>query len=285
MHEYDIALKLVLRRLTGTFLRELTGFTVSRWHNVELPAVQNRHADMLGETADGTLLHVELQSTNQSGMSLRMLEYAVAIYHRFGRFPEQVVLYVGKPAMRMKCELWGPHLKFYCRMADIRELDGERLLSSGHLEDNVIAVLARLGDERLAVRRILRRIARVGRQRGKAAFDELVLLAGLRNLEPVIAQEVKEMPITADIMDHAIIGPARRVGIAIGIEQGMEEGARGVIMRMIAHRFGPIPPSSKKRFDRLPVEKLEKVAFRLQDASSMDDLLKPTRRNTASRAR
>ena len=84
MHEYDIALKCVLRRLTGRALRELTGFAVARWHNAELPAVQSRRADMLGETANGTLVHIELQSTNQSGMALRMLEYAAAIHRQFG---------------------------------------------------------------------------------------------------------------------------------------------------------------------------------------------------------
>jgi len=83
MHEYDITLKRVLRRLTGSVLRELTGFTVRRWHNAELPEVHSRRADMLGETAGGDLVHIELQSTNQSGMALRMLEYTTAIYGQF----------------------------------------------------------------------------------------------------------------------------------------------------------------------------------------------------------
>src|ERR1700735_5567838 len=124
MHEYDIALKSVLRRLSGSTLRELTGFTVARWHNTELPEVQNRRLDMLGETGDGTLVHIELQSTNQGGMALRMLEYAAAIHRQFGRFPQQVVLYVGEAPLRMKNRIAGPHLEFVCRMVDIRSLDG-----------------------------------------------------------------------------------------------------------------------------------------------------------------
>ena len=148
MHEYDIALKSVLRRLTGTVLRDLTGFTVTRWHNVELPAVQNRRADMLGETADGTLVHIELQSTNQAGMALRMLEYATAIHRQFGRFPRQVVLYVGGAPLRMRGKIKSPQLDFSCKMLDIRELDSEPLIASRRVEDNVIAVLARIGNER-----------------------------------------------------------------------------------------------------------------------------------------
>jgi len=114
MNEYDIALKSVLRRLTGGVLRDLTGFSVTRWHNVELPAVQNRRADMLGETRNGTLVHIELQSTNQPGMALQMLEYAAAIHGQYCRFPQQMVLYVGEAPLRMKGGIAGPQLECNC---------------------------------------------------------------------------------------------------------------------------------------------------------------------------
>ena len=106
MHEYDITLKRVLRRLTGSVLRELTGFTVRRWHNAELPEVHSRRADMLGETAGGDLVHIELQSTNQSGMALRMLEYTTAIYGQFGRFPIRLFFTSAQP--RCECQAGWP---------------------------------------------------------------------------------------------------------------------------------------------------------------------------------
>ena len=90
-------------------------------------------------------------------MALRMLEYATAIYRQFGRFPEQIVLYVGRLPLRMKNRMAAPQLLFRCKVADIRALDGERLIAGTRVEDNVIAVLARLGNECEAVRRILRR--------------------------------------------------------------------------------------------------------------------------------
>jgi len=119
VNTYDIALKSVLRRLSGRVLRNLTKFAVTRWHNVELPAVQEQRADMLGETADGTLVHIELQSTNQPDMALRMPEYASAIFRQFGRFPEQVVLYVGRRPLRMPNRITVPQLAFICRIVDI----------------------------------------------------------------------------------------------------------------------------------------------------------------------
>ena len=101
MHEYDITLKGVLRRLTGSVLREITGFKVSGWHNAELPEVRSLRADMLGEASDGSLIHIELQSTNRSAMALRMLEYATAIHRQFGRFPHQGVLEARDGAYRV----------------------------------------------------------------------------------------------------------------------------------------------------------------------------------------
>ena len=61
---------------------------------------------------------------------------------------------------------------------DIRELDGERLLESARLEDNVIAVLARLRDSRAAVRRILGRIAAADPSERADALTGVLILAG-----------------------------------------------------------------------------------------------------------
>jgi hypothetical protein len=60
MQEYDAALKRILTGTGGSALTALTGFTVTRWLNAELPAVSHRRADLLGVTAEGTLLHIEL---------------------------------------------------------------------------------------------------------------------------------------------------------------------------------------------------------------------------------
>jgi hypothetical protein len=124
VHEYDTALKSVLRRSGRTALTAITGVAIERWHNVELPEVRALQADMLGETADGSLVHIELQSRNDADMALRMAEYALAIYRRFRRFPQQTVLYVGEAGLRMCADLCGGLLSFRFRLLDIRELPG-----------------------------------------------------------------------------------------------------------------------------------------------------------------
>jgi hypothetical protein len=143
------------------------------------------------------------------------------------------------------------------------------LITSDVVEDNVIAVLAKLRNERTAVRRILVRIAACDPARRARAFKELMFLAGLRKLEPLIRREAEQMPILDDIMDHAVIGRERR----IGREQGREEGERKIILRQIAKRFGPVPAAARKRIEALSASKLERIALRLLDAGSLGELL------------
>jgi len=147
-------------------------------HWDELPEVRGTRVDMLGESEEGELIHLELQSSDDSQMPLRMAEYCLRVYRLYGRFPRQILLYVGEEPLAMPERLSGPHLEFRYRAVDIRELDGERLLASERLGDNVIAILARLRDSREAVRRVVAKIARLeGEERG-AALGQLVILAG-----------------------------------------------------------------------------------------------------------
>jgi len=97
VNEYDATLKSVLTHLTESALAAITGFEVIRWHNVELPAVRHRRADLLGETSNRELFHLELQSTNRSDMARRMLEYSLAIRRKFRCYPKRAVLYGAKP--------------------------------------------------------------------------------------------------------------------------------------------------------------------------------------------
>jgi hypothetical protein len=79
MREYDAALKLLLQALTDSTLQQLTGVNVARWLNVEMPQVQTSRVDLLGAAQDDSSVHVELQSTNDPQMALRMAEYMLRI--------------------------------------------------------------------------------------------------------------------------------------------------------------------------------------------------------------
>jgi hypothetical protein len=181
MQKYDVTLKLLLQGPAKLTMIELTGGAVEKWLNVELPKVQNPRADLLGETADGSLVHVELQSGNDAAMPLRMAEYCLGVLRLFGKFPRQIVLYVGEAPLGMGSGLAGPDVSFRYRMIDIRELDGDRLLESPETGDNVIAILARLQDHKAAVRKIVGKLADLPDAEREMALEQLLILAGLSN--------------------------------------------------------------------------------------------------------
>ncbi len=215
MQSYDTALKILLRNTRGLALRELTGGAqIAKWLNVELPAMQNLRVDLLGETIAGELIQIELQSSNDLQMALRMAEYCLAIYRIFGKFPRQLLLYVGKPEMRMGGALESAALQFRYELVDVRALDGRKLLDSSESVDVVLSVLTKFAGERESVHRIVSKLTSYPELERKDALQQLFTLAGLRTLEENIEEEVNRMPIDIDIREHRIIGRRwkRRIG-------------------------------------------------------------------------
>jgi hypothetical protein len=263
MHEYDVALKRILTR-PGLLLTALTGSPSLRWLNVEAPLVRNLRVDLLGESPDGELVHIELQSRNEKDFPLRMGEYSFAVALRYGRLPKQVALYVGAEPLRMKNEVAGPGWAFRFHLVDIRDLDGELLLASANPGDNVIAILTRLGNEPGAVRRMLKRIAAGLAEEREDALAELSIVAGLRKLTAEVKREANKMPIQEDIMDDEVLGPVLR--------QKHAEGQMELLLGLIEKKFGVIPLRIHERIAALRPDELKAAGLRLLDAQRIEDL-------------
>nr|MDQ2901396.1 DUF4351 domain-containing protein [Acidobacteriota bacterium] len=260
---------------------ELAGVSVAKWLDIELPKVQTLQLDLLGQTADESLIHLELQSGNDPKMPLRMAEYALGVYRQFGKFPRQIVLYVGEAPLRMAPQLEGPDVSFRYRVVDIRDLDGERLLASEGVGDNVIAILTRLSDREGAIHEIVRRISELEGSRREIALSQLIILAGLRRLEETIEKEARKVPLLDDIMDNKVLGREYKRGLREGVQEGVQEGLRqgvqqgelSLLHRIIEKRFGAVPAWAEERLSQLPPAELETLAVRLLDAKSLEDLL------------
>jgi hypothetical protein len=268
MHEYDVALKNMLTRPGSSILAQLTGASSLRWLNVELPKVSNRRVDLLGELPDGGLVHIELQSRNEKDFALRMAEYLFGIRRKYGRLARQVALYVGEAPLRMKDGIEGPGVSVRFHLVDIRDLNGEQLLASANMGDNVLAVLTRLGEQPGAVRRILKRIAAGPREARDQALAELFIVAELRRITGHVKREVEKMPIHLDIKDHEVIGPL----IRNGVRQGRVEGQVEMLLSQIEKRFGKIPAAVAQRIAALKPAQLKRVGLRLLDAQRIEDL-------------
>jgi len=164
----------------------------------------------------------------------------------------------------MSDSLSGPGLQFHYTLIDFRDLAGSELLDSPHIEDNILAILARLQNRSTSVRQILDRVAMLDDPKRRAALAQLLILSGLRNLEHTVEEEAHKMPILNDILSHKVLGPA--------ILQGRQEGRQDILKRQLEKRFGPLPGWAEARLSSFSTHELEDLAVRLLDAAKLEDL-------------
>jgi predicted transposase YdaD len=278
VHDYDTVLKSLLTDSENSIFQLITGARHGRWLNVELPDVTQTRVDLLFEAIEDTrrLIAMELQSTNDPNLPLRMAEYSLRVYRIHKQFPEQYVLYVGTDEMRIPSALLGPNHTCRYTIFDIREWDAETFLNRPFPADTVIAILARYSERPETIQRILARIAKLEMSALAAAFSKLMILAGIRELEEVVRTEAKHMPILNNIMDHKVIVPAIRQGLEQGRRESREaakqEEAIIILKRLISERFGALPVSAEERLSKLSTAELEDLGVRLFKVASMTDL-------------
>ena len=82
LRSFDVTIKSLIQDSAPELFRQLGVEHVAEWLNVELPKVQNRRADMVGRTACGPIVQIEIQSENDPEMPVRMAEYALFILGR-----------------------------------------------------------------------------------------------------------------------------------------------------------------------------------------------------------
>ena len=176
------------------------------------------------------------------------------------------------PARILQNPTFGEHVRGRTGTAHgsaLRGADGDRLLESEDVGDNIIAILAGLRDHKEAVHRIMERIAGLAAAERETALAQLMILAGLRHLSQIVERETRNMPIDLDIRDHEVLGP-----MFIEAEQkGRQEGELTVLRRQIEKRFGPLPGWAGEKLAALPASALEELSERVLDAKSVEELL------------
>jgi len=245
-----------------------------------VPEITNKRVDLLGEAADGTVIHIDLQSGHNDRMALRMAEYSLGIYRLLGKFPRQIVLYVGEAPLKMDDALLGPDLQFRYRLVDVRDLDGERLRESPQMGDNVIAIFTRLRDHRDALNEILGKLSVLENDAREFYLRALLTLAGLRGLEETVEQEARKMPLLNDILENRVLGREFKRGLEEGVQQGVQQGlqqgvhqeALTMARRLIEERFGPVPQWAEELLAARSAAELEELGVRVLKAKTIEEL-------------
>ena len=81
------------------------------------------------------------------------------------------------------------------------------------------------------------------------------------------------MPILEDIMDHQVIGPAIRKGMAAGRIEGALETAHHMLRRLLSKRFGPLPAWAETKLATMSTSELEEAGLRIFDVQTLEEVL------------
>lgn len=197
----------------------------------------------------------------------------------------QHVLYIGDPALTMTRYIEDDTISYRYEITDIRDFDEEVFLQSGSAADRMLAVLSRMRNERVTIRRILASWAQLPRREREDLIQKLVLFSGLRRLNEIVAEEVNNMPITIDPMENSTIRGWVEAGIAQGIQQQLpkrlkeaqelmiEHDRASLLTKQLTKRFGTLPAKAKKKLQSAHSDQLERWALRLLDAATLDEVL------------
>ena len=277
---YDVSLKLLFRNSTGLVARALFGGRIREWVNVELPRVQNPRVDLLARMADGSLRHVEIESRCPADMARRQAEYYLGLHRRFEEHVEQVVLYVGEAPLRVKTQFKTAAMRFEFRLLNIRDFDGEPLLKSDDLSDNMLALLTRTDQERV-MQRVEARLVQLQEKDQADAARLFVLISGLRGLEQPVTRRLSMIDIMENKVFSRVIRKSlregrvkgRAEGLAEGLEKGLEKGQIRSLVSVIEAKFGsPLTPAALRRISAGSAADLDRWLVRVLTADRVGDI-------------
>ena len=273
---YDVVVKDLFQRDHPSLLDQLTGgMKVREFLNLELAAVEDRRADLLILLEDDSILHIDFQSNNDPEMPYREALYGVMASWKYKRRIQQVVLYMGAPAMRMDDRIDMGTVQAAYRLMDIRELDAESMLLGARPADYALAMLARGGTDRL--RRIVEGANRLPGPARQRALTQLAILSGLRGASERLTMEFKNMGISVEIDSNVFLKEIHDSAVAKGRAEGKAEGkAEGMVVLLrdlLDAKFGKLPKWADERLQKATAVEAERWAKKVLSADTLEGVI------------
>ncbi|MEO8127498.1 MAG: hypothetical protein ABJF23_03505 [Bryobacteraceae bacterium] len=262
--KYDVVVKDLFQQDHPSLLDKLTGgVAVKEVLNVELARVEERRADLVLSLADGPILHLEFQSTNDRDMPYREGIYCLLLGQKYRRRVRRVVLYVGQPRMRMKDYVQLGETRYSYSLLDIRELDARELMASGRPGDLALAMLAGGGEKQVfAIAKLASELT--GRER-RRALSQLLLLSGLRRLTGTLTMELKAMDVTRDITKNEFIQEI--------VQNTLREELANLLQGQLEAKFGRLPKWVGGRLQAATSVQVKRWFIKFASADSLEGVL------------
>jgi len=173
------------------------------------------------DAADNTfIIHLEVQTTNDKNMAIRLLEYRAMLNRIYGLLVRQYVLYIGASTLNMRDYIDEPALHFTYKLIDFSKLPHEWFLSSAHIEEQLLAILGDFGGKEpiKVVEEVVEAIDRqpIDRVTKIKYFKQLRILAQLRKFTDT--KKVRDMMLKTASFFKVEKDPFYKQGIEKGAE-------------------------------------------------------------------
>ena len=273
----DVSLKSLFRHEgDGIIRRLLFGGKVTEHLATEQPLVSNRRADAVVRIEDGSLHHVELQSDNEAGFGLRMLEYYLYFVRALQQHIFQTVLFLGRDPLKLETGYTSPSMNFEFRIVNVRELDAGPLMASDDWADNALAILAK-GDREKALDVAVSRLRAMNSEDRAWASATLLVLSGILGIEETVHERMKEAGMI-DLMENKVLAPLIlkqiELGEQKGLSRGRQEGMQDLLHELLTEKFGTLPAWATQRLQAATAEDLHAWAKGVLHGTTLEDTLR-----------
>jgi hypothetical protein len=224
------------------------------------------------------LVHIEVQSQEDTSFAERMYVYNYRLFDRFHRHVVSLAVLGDEQELwrpdRFESSLWGcrASLEFpIIKLIDYRAQWAELAASRNPFGTVVMAYLKALDTRGDALDRQAWKLALVRRlyEQGYEREDILNLFRFIdwvltlpRELDALFWEQLNEYE---EAQSMPYITSIERMGI----EKGMEKGMERALVRMLRLRFGAVPDAIAQQLHGLPVSRLEELMDRAMQADSL----------------
>ena len=272
-------LDLFLPEIASTLDRDSIHFLPQEYFG-DLTSGEDKIIDLLVEVKQsgedvGFLVHVEAQSYTQSDFARRMFFYFARLYQKYVQKIYPIVVFSFDEPLRAESQTYSvefPGLKvleFNFAAIQLNRLDWRDFLNQRN--PVAAALMAKM------------QIASADRPKVKAECLRILATLQLNSARSRLISgfidtylrlnESEEQLFAEEIGKLETIEQERVMEITTSwMQQGIEQGERSLVLRLLTRRVGEVPESLKTQIEALPIAQLELLGEALLDFSSVTDL-------------
>ena len=260
----DITTKEIIQSITKDIAKYILHINIDdniKFIDKELKRVEKREADIVAKCKISnidTILHIEIQNSNDNSMALRMLRYYTDIKTIHPNTPiKQYLIYIGKNRLNMPKDINDDMIKYRYNIVDMHNINCQELLKLDNPEALVLSILCDFqnSDEIEILKYIIQRLKELTKE-NENSFGKYMLILETLSTNRDLRNKLKEAEsMLRDIRYEDL--PSYEIGYESGIQKGIQKGIKEGIQK---GEFNGILKSAKLMVERfnLSIESVSK---------------------------